>query len=227
MIVTIHQPEHLVWLGLLHKIAAADIFVILDTVQFEKNYFQNRNKIRTAQGAQWLTVPVKKQPLQTEIKDIEIASTPWKEKYLRSLEQAYSKAPFFKTYYPTIKEIIERPHTLISELNCDILLYLLQAYEIQPKRIVRSSELTYEQPADEQVVYSICKALKPDLYLSGPSGRDYLRLEPFEASGIQVRFHEFAHPTYRQLHEPFMPYITSLELLFLKGSEARAILFNA
>lgn len=229
MIVTIHQPEHLVWLGLLHKIAAADVLVLLDTVQFEKNYFQNRNKIRTAQGPHWLTVPVKKQPLHTEIKDIEIATaTPWKEKYLKSLEQSYKKARYFEHYYPAIAEIVRTPYTKIADLNCDLLLYLLQAFDIRPNRILRSSEIAYERRTDEQVVFSICKALepKPSLYLSGPSGRDYLRLAPFEDAGIEVRFHEFHHPVYPQLFEPFIPYMSCIDLLFQTGPKARTILFE-
>ncbi len=229
MVVTIHQPEHLVWLGFLHKVAAADVFVILDTVQFEKNYFQNRNKIRTNQGWQWLTVPVKKQPLQTEIKDIEIAElTPWKEKYLKSMEQSYRKTPYFQTYYPKIAEIIQKPHTKIADLNIELLHFILDAFAIHPKQIIRSSELSYERHEDEQVVFSICKAFdpKPELYLSGPSGRDYLRLEPFEAAGINVQFHEFHHPIYKQSFEPFMPYMSCIDLLFQTGPAAREILFT-
>ena len=95
MIATIHQPEHLIWLGLIDKISRADVFVILDTVQFRKNYYQNRNKIRinAKEGWAWITVPTKKQPLKTKIEDIEISNIAWKEHYLALLEINYSITP--------------------------------------------------------------------------------------------------------------------------------------
>ena len=95
-VIGIHQPEYLPWMGFLNKLSNSDVFVILDNVQYRRNYFQNRNRIRTATGWSWLTVPVKKAPLETPIMDIEIDnSRPWGENHMKGLSQNYSKAPHF------------------------------------------------------------------------------------------------------------------------------------
>jgi len=226
MIVTIHQPEHLVWLGLIKKISDADVFVILDSVQFEKNYFQNRNKIRTKEGWMWLTVPIKKAPLSTLIKDVEISyEEKWQKKYLKSLEIQYGKAPFFKKYYPQIEEIISKNHKLLVDLNIELLEFVLREFGVQNKTIVKSSTLKIKEGiGGSNVCLEICKYFKSNIYLSGPSGRDYLILDDFKQHCIDVHFHDFSHPEYTQIHGSFLPYMSSLDALFNLGDEAARFL---
>src|ERR1043165_5905453 len=98
MIVAIHQPHYLPWLRYFEKIARSDVFVLLDDVQYEKNGFQNRNKIKTGQGWAYLTVPVKK-PLLVPINEVLIDNTSgWQDKHLRAIELNYGKAPYFKQH---------------------------------------------------------------------------------------------------------------------------------
>jgi len=229
MIVTIHQPEHLIWLGLIDKISKADIFVVLDTVQFRKNYYQNRNKIRTnkKEGWTWLTVPIKKQPLETKIKDIEISDIAWKERYLLLLEVNYAKAPYFRTYYPKIKKIINENYSKLHDLNIELLFFTLNCFDLENKKIIKSSEMNIRKDSTgSDTVLEICKAVNADTYLAGSFGPDYLNAEDFKKAGIKIDVHSFEHPTYKQQHEPFIPFMSSIDLLFNHGPTAKNILWN-
>lgn len=229
MIVTIHQPEHLIWLGLVKKIDDADVFVILDSVQYRHGYVQNRNRIRTGseQGWEWLTVPTVKHPLDTQIKDIEISyNVDWTKKYLNALRTNYGSAKYFKTYFPGIENIILKKHKMLVDLNIELIMFILKSFGISEKKILRSSEIDIgDAKGGSDVILGLCKQLGTKHYLAGPSGRDYLKLDDFEKEGIQVTFHEFHHPTYSQLHEPFMPGMSSIDMLFCHGQEVRDLLF--
>lgn len=230
MIVTIHQPEHLIWLGLVDKISQADIFVILDTVQFEKNYFQNRNKIRTNtnEGWKWLTVSVVKKSFDTKIKDMEISyNDDWTKKYLNILRESYKKAEFFSNYYPKIEGLILEKNKYLTDLNFKLIKFVLESFGVSDKKIIRSSEMDLpEIKGGTEVNLSICKKLSAETYLSGRSGKDYLDTKPFSYNNIKVIFHEFNHPEYKQLYEPFIPYMSSIDLLFNYGPEAKDILWS-
>ncbi len=184
MILTIHQPEHAPWRGLLEKIRAADVFVILDTVQFSKNGFQNRNKVRTG----WITVPVKKHSLKTLIKDIEIGETPnhsWRQLYLAKLTE-YQNEPHFWEHYYHIERIIKGNQTSLAELNIQILDFLLATFKIRT-RVMRASLFDIPQGKDgSEKVLNLCKFFGADTYLAGEGGKDYMRLDEFEKAGINV-----------------------------------------
>ena len=126
MIITIHQPEHLPWLGLFNKIAKAETFVILDSVQYEKNYFQNRNRILGSNGVQWLSVPVStKGHMEGTIATTEISlsggNANWKEKYLRTVQQSYGKHPYFSEIYPVLENAIRTETNLLYDINMAII----------------------------------------------------------------------------------------------------------
>lgn len=223
MIVTIHQPEHLIWLGLVKKIQDADVFVILDSVQFEKNYFQNRNKIRTKDGWVWLTVPVKKTSLHTNIKDIEISyDNDWQKKYLKSIQVNYSGTDFFDFYYKEIEFIIKKNHKYIVDLNVELIEWVLEKFNIKGKKIIRSSSLNIKEGiGGSNVCLEICKYFGNCVYLAGPSGKDYLVLNDFKKENIEVVFHEFTSPTYKQKYKNFEPNMSSLDFLFNTGNQVK------
>lgn len=228
MIVTIHQPEHLVWLGLLDKINRSDVYVILDSVQFEKNNYQNRNRIRTKEGWTWLTIPIKKHPLNTKIKDIEISYTvDWTTRYLDILKLHYKKSPYFTEYFDIISSIILKKPQFLLELNLEILSCMLKSFEITGKTIVQASKMNLgEARGGSDVVLQISKVLNADTYLSGPSGKDYIHQDDFKAAHINLEFHEFHHPTYPQINEPFLPYMASIDALFNIGSDAKNLIYQ-
>ncbi len=225
MTITIHQPEHAVWLGLVDKIRRADLFVILDTVQFRKNYFQNRNRIRTKTGWDWITVPVKKHPLDTPISKVEIGDVPgWQEKILQKLRMSYGKAPYFDLYFPELERIYSAPRAYLSELNVELLKFILRQFGVSTKIVLASDYPELYEKESSDLILHISKLFKADTYISGPFGRDYLKLDDFKKEGIEVTFHAFEHPEYAQMHGEFIPGLSSLDLLFNHGPESFSIL---
>jgi len=225
---TIHQPEHLPWLGLIDKISQADIFVVLDTVQYRKNYFQNRNKIRTSNGWQWLTVPIQDQSLKTPINRIKISyDRDWQKKYLKSLKLNYGRAKYFTQYYPKIEIIINSSPKYLADLNHRLLEQILDWFKIRV-RIIKSSDLKLGNIKDggSAVVLRHCQKLNCKYFLSGEYGKDYLHISDFEKAKIHVIFHHFKHPIYQQLYKPFLTGMSAVDLLFNNGPDSKKILWG-
>jgi len=223
MKVTIHQPEHMPWPGFFHKINMADTYILLDNVQYRKNYFQNRNKIRTANGWNWITVPVKNE-FGKEIKDIAIDNDNkrWKKKYWDSIYFSYKKTPFFLKYSEDIKPIISKEWEYISELNTALILKMLEFLKLGP-RVIKASDLGVEG-AGSALLLGICKKVGAKTYISGVSGREYLQLNNFKEAGINVIFQEFHHPVYGQLYKPPIPCMSIIDLLFNHGENSMGII---
>jgi len=227
MKVTIHQPEHLIWLGLVDKISKADTFVILDNVQFRKNYFQNRNRIKTANDWAWLTVPVSRFHLGTKISDIKIYyAKEWTQQYLAFIEDSYTASKYFNAYYPKIKEIIVRKYQFLADLNIELIKEILNWFDVKTK-IIKASDLKLQHAEKgSRNILEICKVLSADAYLSGIEGKNYLDFSEFKAARINVTIHQFYHPIYKQLKSDFIPGMSSVDLLFNYGPGARDILWG-
>lgn len=226
-LVAIHQPECLPWLGFVDKIRQCDVFVLLDSVQFEKNYFQNRNRIRTATGAQWLTVPVLTKGRSTQvIKDVRInRAEPWEHRQRRSLALHYAGAPFYGRFADGLAAIYERPWERLVDFNVAVIRWVAEAFGLD-RPFVRASELGVTG-GRSALLRNVCVATGARTYLSGVSGREYLDESLFASAGIAVRFQEFHHPIYRQRYEPFTHNMSSIDLLFNAGSDALRILTEA
>ena len=228
MIVTIHQPEHLPWIGYFNKIDKADLLVHLDNVQFEKNNFQNRNRIYLNNQVAWLTVPViLKNHIKGDISQVLIDNNrDWRKKYLNSIYHAYCRYPYFSKYYGDIVKIIEKKEDYIMNLNIQLLEYFFQILGIQT-RTVRASNVIEHYGGKENLL-NLCTKLKADCYLSGSFGRNYLETEKFERNGIEVLFNDYTHPTYKQYKTTeFKSHLSILDLLFNYGAdEAIAIIRN-
>lgn len=218
MILSAHQPAYLPWLGYFEKIQRSDVFIYLDTVQFEKNSFINRNKIKTPQGVQWLTIPVKVKGhthatlIDTELDDAQ----PWRVKHLKSIEMNYRKAPYFATCYPKLKPLFSIPTANLAELCWQQLNFWLSEFEIDTK-IVRSSDLVIISKKSD-LVFDLCKHFAADHYLSGALGRDYLDENDFATAGIKVEYQEFIHTAYPQRWEGFEPYMGIVDYWMNCGS---------
>jgi hypothetical protein len=221
MIVTIHQPEHLPWLGFFHKMRRADRFVILDNVQYRTNYFQNRNRVLGANGPFWLTVPVRSRGhVASSIADIVIDdSQAWGERHRKSLEACYGRHPHFRRYADVLRTILESPWQRLADLNLAIIEAFRSALDIGTP-MVRASELGVEGRGSE-LLLAICERMGAATYLSGPSGRDYLDESLFANRGIAVQYHEFHHPVYPQRGaNEFVSHLTALDALANLGPEA-------
>ena len=227
MILTAHQPVYLPWLGLFHKIALSDAYVFLDTVQYLKKDWNNRNKIKTAQGPIWLTVPVLvKGKFDQILKDVQINnSIPWQRKHWKSLQVNYTKAPYFHRYADFFEDIYHREWQYLAELNEAILRFLLDALGIRVRFIKASTETSLEGRKSD-LVLDMCLKLEADIYIFGVLGRDYAEVDKFTQSGIKVIFQDYQHPKYTQQFGEFEPYMSVIDLLFNEGDRSLDILVS-
>ena len=225
MIIAIQQSEHLPWVGFFNKMMRIDEFIYLDNVQYKKRYFENRNKIRinNALGWDWITVPtVTKGRYTQKINEVEIDDTQgWRRKYLRKLECAYSKANFFNEIFTLIEEVINKEFIKLLDLNL-ALINFVRIYLGITKSTILASEICEGKGSD--LILDLCIKRKADTYLSGPDGRDYLKLEEFKKNNIQVEYHDYNHCVYGQLYEPFISHMSVIDLLFNYGKDSLRII---
>lgn len=213
------------WIGYFHKIASVDAFVMLDNVQYKKNEFQNRNKIKTSSGIQWLTVPVKYKFPQ-KISEVLINNNfRWQHKQIQALRTNYSKAPYFKEYFPFFTEIIEQPWEKLASLNCFLVEKLCQLLGLQAKLYIASVLGCFEEEPNLRLI-QICQHLKADSYLSGIGGRNYLKLNLFKEANIIVNFQHFKHPVYNQLYGDFVPNLSIIDLIFNCGKSSSDLIIS-
>lgn len=223
--VVIHQPDFMPYLGFFHRLLQCELFVILDHVQFSRGGWHNRDQIKTAYGPRWLTVPVRKAghayaPInQTSLKNDEN----WRAKHLRQIEEAYREAAFFKPIFAEVSEIYAGGEERMVDFNVRGLRWLMEKFDTQLP-VVFSSNLDPQGKSNAMLV-DILSKVGATTYLSGVGARAYYDPVPFDEAGIRVIWQEFRHPTYPQLHEDFVPYLSSLDLLMNVGeAEARRIL---
>ena len=222
MKVAVHQPQYLPWLGYFDKMDQADCFVVLDQVQFKKNEWQNRNRIKTAAGWQWLTVPVLHRFPQ-KISEVKINNAaPWSRKHIGALVSNYSGTPFFELHRAFFEEIYARDWTLLLDLNLATLSYLAQALGIRTKLHLASSLQARGEATDRLV--AICQAVGADSYLSGAGAREYLDVRRFEDAGIRVLFQTFQCPPYPQRFGAFEPNLSIVDLVFNCGEQSLQVL---
>ncbi|HDZ76992.1 MAG TPA: hypothetical protein ENH41_02785 [Candidatus Omnitrophica bacterium] len=228
MILSIHQPQYIPWLGYFCKIDKSDCFVFLDEVQYKPREYQNRNRIRTNKGWMWLTVPViSKGKGRQKINDVIIDNdSNWQRQHVNSLKEWYSGAEFFKDHFPFFEKVYNKKWDKLRDLNIYIIDYMLKEFEINTPVFYESELGTTTQGTDR--IIEICKKLKADVYLSGTGGKSYLEEEKFPQAGIKLEYHDFIHPTYQQQHmgeeNIFLPYMSCIDLLFNEGGEGEKIL---
>ncbi len=222
MRIAIHQPQFLPWLGYLDKIDQADCFVILDNVQFKKNEWQNRNRIRTAQGWQWVTVPVL-HDFGQRIQDIRINQTvKWQSKHLHAFHTNYGRQPYFQQYVSALEDLYHQPWTALVDLNVAVLCWVIEKMGISTPMKIASDMVLREDPTDRLI--DICQNLGGTSYLAGPGAFQYMDLDKFEQSGVDIEFQNFVHPDYEQAYQPFVPTMSAVDLLFTHGPKSLSIL---
>jgi len=224
MIIGIHQPEHLPWNGFFDKVDQSDIFVLLDNVPFEKNYFQNRNRIRTRDGWAWLTVPVYTSGRFSQlINEVEIIkNSNWRKKHWKTLFYSYKNAPYWERCAEFFKSLYQKEWHYLVDLNETIIRFIIGELGIKVK-LVKASELNVSGRSTE-LLLNICKELGADVYLSGKSGREYLDEHRFKDEKIEVMYQDFKHPIYPQQFEPFIPQMSTIDLMFNCGDSSLNIL---
>ena len=222
MIMAAHQPQYLPWLGYFDKIDQADLFVLLDNVQFKKNEWQNRNRIRTAQGWQWLTVPVRHRYPQG-IDQVEIADRRWAIKHSRTLRQAYARASCFEDETELIDTLYDRQWSSLADLNIESIRLLAGRFGITTELLIGSENGSKPQDHPDDRLIGLARRLGADTYLAGTGGREYMDLDRYRRAGIEVRFQDFRHPEYPQHQGRFEAGMSAVDLLFNCGGEGFAM----
>ncbi len=225
MVIGILQPGYLPWLGFFEQLYRSDVFVIYDDVHYDKEGWRNRNRIKTANGIQWLTVPVllkfSQKPLIT---DVSINNkTNWRKKHLAAIRQNYSKAHHFKEYIGVFEETYGRDWEYLIDIDMHFINILAECLGLSHKKIVRSSTLGVQGTRIERLI-RICEIFGADVFYEGASGKKYIDERDFLASGIKVEFQNYHHPSYRQLYGDFTPNLSVIDLLFNHGTESLGII---
>jgi hypothetical protein len=184
MKISIHQPQYIPWMPYFAKIKEADLFVLLDHVEFQKNGLQNRNQIKSSSGANWLTVPVV-QSLGQKINAVEtVGHMNWQAKHWNTIRHSYSKSKYFKTYADEIEEVYQLKWNNLCELNCHLLKKLCKWLEIDTPMVL-SSEYNLSSSGTD-LVHEICSLNGATSYISGIGGKNYLDESKFVESGIEL-----------------------------------------
>lgn len=220
----IHQPQYLPYLGFFHKLLQGDIFIAMDNVEFLRRGLQHRNKVKTNQGEQWLTVPVRHQQKQL-ISEVNINTDfPWSRKHWQTLKTNYSPAPYFETYAPNLQQFFHQEWCSLCHLNMALIQWVMEVLEIK-KPIVYASTLAVEGCKSELLI-NLSKAVGADTYLSGAGGRNYIDLALFDTANIQVSWQDFHPPCYSQLFPEagFLPNLSIIDVLFCCGPKTRQFL---
>ena len=233
MLIAIHQPHYIPWLGYLDRMAKADLFIVLDHVQFERRNFQNRTTIRLEGEPKLLTVPVVQRSQKETIIDklvdnTEQGSRAWGPIHFKTLKYAYRKARFFDQYAPRLQQILESRWEKLLDLDLAMLDFVRDAFEIRTP-LKRSSEIAAEG-AKSELLLNLCRAMGPGTrFLGGLGGsRRYLDHDAFAAANVGVEWQDFKHPTYPQCGDaPFIPGLMSLDALFNCGPGARELLWQS
>lgn len=213
------QSNYIPWRGYFDLINDADVFVFYDDVQFTKNDWRNRNRVKTERGLLWLSVPVGSN-LKRRICDVDIESSTWQEKHLATLKHCYSKAPHFSRYSDLLHQLyVETRWTSLSELNQSSIRMIAELLGTDTHFL--DSRSTTATGARQERLINLAKEVGADKYISGPSAKSYLDEQLFMENGISVVWKDYAgYPEYPQLFKPFEHSVSILDLLFNVGPAA-------
>ena len=214
------QSNYIPWKGYFDLINMADVFIIYDEVQYTKNDWRNRNKIKTANGPIWLTIPVKQEKLSQRILDTEVHTNEWRRKHWNSIKLSYSKSAFFKDHSPLFEALyMDSCETRLSSINHSFLIAINHLLGINTI-IHWSQDLSVTGGKTERLV-ELCKKVGADEYISGPAASDYLDTKLFENNNIKISWMNYeGYPEYSQLYPPFVHDVSVLDLIFNEGPNA-------
>ncbi|MDY0192328.1 MAG: WbqC family protein [Aliarcobacter butzleri] len=218
--IAILQSNYIPWKGYFDLINMVDEFVFYDEVQYTKNDWRNRNKIKTSQGIQWLTIPVRQETLGQKIKDTKISDKKWNIKHWRTISQNYSKSKYFKEYKDIFEELyLNCNEEYLSQINYKFISTINGILGIKTK-LRYSSEFELIDGQTEKLL-NICKECEANSYLSGPAAKDYFDEELAKKENIQVEWMNYSgYQEYNQLFPPFEHGVSILDLIFNEGSNA-------
>jgi hypothetical protein len=215
------QPFYIPWKGYFDLIATADEFIVGDDLQFVRHGWCNRNRIQTAAGLQWLTIPVEQKGRHgQEIRETRAASNAWVDKHLASLHQSYARAPYWSEYHTWLTDLYRNCAALnLSAINLHFISAICDILGIKTRMTLASA---YGAPSDKnERIIALCKAVGASVFLTGPAARAYIDPARFEAAGIQLEYKRYNYPPYRQLYSPFEHGVTILDVILHCGPDSR------
>ena len=225
MKVGIIQSNFLPWLGYFDFIRETDLFILHDDVQYTKGDWRNRNRIKTPRGVEWITVPVYYRNTSQLIEETRVDySFPWARRILNRIRESYRRAPHFEPYFSELSELLMQPAASISDLNLRLIHWVCRSLDIDTP--IRMSHDYHPQGAKNERLIGILSQVKATTYLSGPSAQAYIIPEMFNQAGIQLQYKQYNYPEYEQLYPPFESAVSVIDLLFMRGREARFYLEN-
>jgi hypothetical protein len=219
--VAILQSNYIPWKGYFDLISEVDEFILYDEMQFTKNDWRNRNKIKTSQGIQWITIPCLNRTLTQKINETKVLNNGWAKKHINTLTTNYSKAKCFKEYIDVFSELYNRASHLqdLSEINFLFLSEICKILGINTK-ISWSSKYTLIEGKTERLV-ALCQQTEASEYISGPSAKNYIEADLFETAKIKLTWKDYSgYSEYNQLFPPFEHGVSIIDLLFNEGGNA-------
>jgi hypothetical protein len=217
-----HQPHYLPWLGYMEKWDRADLFIIVDHVQFKRKEWQNRNHIKASSGRVRLTVPVLQKSRDERICDKIIDDRGWRLHHRRSIDLAYSRAPFYADHSPGLDNLLGLHTERLVDLNVACMMWFAEILGIDTPAI-RSTELVPTRSRKTSMIVELCQQVGGNQFLSGDGASTYLNESEFDRVGIELVWQNYRHPTYSQLYSDtvgFIPYLSALDLFMNKGRDA-------
>jgi len=227
VVVAVHQPNFIPWIGYFHKGFGSKIFILLDDVPYSKNNYQNRSRVYGSGDPAWLTVPVlTKSKFGQRTDEVQINLHPrGLSKQIKTLQARYGKAPFFNEIWELIGPSFESPGEFLSPF-CIGLIERIWTYLDIPAELMKASDLEASEHGGDHLIELLDK-VGGDVYLSGSGGKKYLEPEKFTARGKSIRYNKFTHPVYEQSGKPFEPGLSIVDLLFNHGPESREIIVSS
>lgn len=218
----IHQPMYFPYPGFFHKLSLADIFVIMDDVQYDKR-FTNRNKILDPHGETWLTVPINKKQKFLPNRTVEINNQiPWRDYQSKKMYMCYANAGFFGRYWNYFEELFKKEWSLLFDLDFETIRIVMEWLGLHLP-IVKESELKVKGEGTERLI-NLCKAVGADTYVSGIGGRNYLNERQFENSNLRLEYQNYIPTPYPQrFARSFVPNLSILDMLFNVGPHSSTI----
>lgn len=220
------QPSFIPWLGWFDIVDQVDVCVFLDDVEFSKQSWQQRNRIRTVKGLEFLSIPVRSASRSGQlINEVELAGIGFITSFAGKVKASYADAPHYSRLGEGFSERLVKSSCSgrLVDVNLGMVHWFSDLLQLNTE-FVLASDMRINGKRGERVA-AICQAVGADRYLSPLGAREYLRedYESFESRSVSVELHQYVHPTYRQMHAPFMPYASSLDVLMMVGPEAMSV----
>jgi|SRR5579884_5303 len=221
------QPSFVPWRGYFDLIRRADVFVFYDDVQYDKHGWRNRNRIKTASGPRWLTIPVHAAGNTVDglpIREVRIDwSRDWRRAHVEQLRHAYARAPFYRDHAAFVDELYAAKPELLADFTIETTIALAKVLGLDGTHFVRSSQLGACGAKTDRLLQVLSKT-GATRYISGPSARAYIEEEKFRDAGIALEYITYDYQPYPQLHPPYDANVSILDLLFMTGPQASSFI---